>query len=224
VVAAHFQAQYKMGWSIIPQGRGAKVYRFKTWVAMVFGVAFAVPAFAQDTVQHSESGFYVLTSAGVPKGCGFEFSVMYRDRTYRQGGLAGVTGSLTWLEFSDGSVGAALKLAGIDYDVTLARTTAFRVHNGFVIADRKTLLPTKTVGCDQPTAFCGVYSLANAAAIYGALGEKSLAIGFSREANGLDITLPLDPRSSIAAKPNDYQDYNACMGTLAQRGLSNLPK
>jgi hypothetical protein len=77
------------------------------------------------------------------------------------------------------------------------------------------------VDCEQPTAFCGLYSLPNAVTIYKEL-DKSLVIGFSRQANGLDITLPLDARSSMTAKPNDFQAFGACMVTLSERGLSNL--
>jgi hypothetical protein len=196
----------------------------RLWVATAFALLFSAPVYSQDAIVGAETGFYVQSSAGVPKGCGFEFTFVYRDRTYRQGALAGITGSLTWAEFSDGTIGAALKLVGSDFDAALTRT-AFSVHQGFVVADGKTLIPTRRVDCEQPTAFCGAYSLPNAVAIYKALVEgNGLVIGFSREAKGLDVTLPVDARSTAAAKPNDFQSYNACIGTLSQPGLSNLPK
>jgi hypothetical protein len=194
----------------------------KLWAAIVFGLVFSAPVHSQDTIQGAETSFYVQSSAGEPKGCGFEFTYVYRDRTYRQGALAGITGSLTWMEFSDGTIGAALKLVGSDFDAALTRT-AFSIHQGFVIADGETLLPNQRVDCGQPAAFCGVYSLPNAVAIYKALVDgNGLVIGFSREAKGLDITLPVDARSTAAAKPNDFQSYNACIRTLSPRGLSNL--
>jgi len=53
---------------------------------------------AQDALVKSETDFFVQTRGGTPAYCAFEFTLAYRDRLYRQGALAGVTGTLNWAE------------------------------------------------------------------------------------------------------------------------------
>src|SRR3974390_1094258 len=64
--------------------------------------------YAQDTVQHSENSFFVETSGSMPAVCGFNFNIIYRDRTYLNGRLAGVVGSLSWAE-NNGNLEASLQ-------------------------------------------------------------------------------------------------------------------
>ena len=60
---------------------------------MILALAVANPAYTQDTVQSSETKFYVQTAGGVPQVCGVEFTITYSDRSYRQGNL-GVAASI----------------------------------------------------------------------------------------------------------------------------------
>ena len=61
--------------------------------AVILALAVANPAYTQDTVQSSETEFYVQTAGGVPQVCGVEFTITYSDRSYRQGNL-GVAASI----------------------------------------------------------------------------------------------------------------------------------
>ena len=74
----------------------------------------ANPLQAQDRIENSETDFYVQTAGGNPTVCGLEFVVVYHDHTYRDGALAGVTGSLGWVE-DKGNIGLMLKIVGADY-------------------------------------------------------------------------------------------------------------
>jgi hypothetical protein len=60
---------------------------------VILAFAVANPAYTQDTVQSSETEFYVQTAGGVPRVCGVEFTITYSDRSYRQGNL-GVAASI----------------------------------------------------------------------------------------------------------------------------------
>ena len=69
----------------------------------------------------------------------------------------------------------------------------------------------------------GGYSFENAVAItYAMNGEKRLAVGFNREANGgIDTILPINitPSSNLGA----FMDFADCLITLAERAKANDP-
>lgn len=189
-------------------------------------LATTSPLPAQDTVQQSETGFFVQTSGGVPALCGFEFMMLYLDRTYRDGRLAGVTGSLSWSE-SEGNLGLLLKLVGLDFsDAAKLDTSAkpFPVLQGFVAIDGKAQLPKTTFICEARTNFCGGYGLPTSAEIFSNLSSGKLSLGFAREANGLDITLPLNARDGVKASPNDFLAFTSCVDALVARAQKNLGK
>jgi hypothetical protein len=64
-------------------------------VIIAAALAAATPVCAQDEPQAGETRFYVQTSGGVPQLCAFGFTIVYTDRTYLSGRLAGITGSLS---------------------------------------------------------------------------------------------------------------------------------
>lgn len=93
----------------------------------------------------------------------------------------------------------------------------FRVDHSFVAVDGKTISPAASSRCQEPAAFCGWYWRPASVVIGVAVPRGKLAIGFNREANGLDITLPIDPTESVRAKFDEYRALAACMATLADR-------
>jgi hypothetical protein len=193
-------------------------------IALVL-VSEACPLHAQDKIENGETGFFVQTSGGVPAICGFEFTLIYRDRTYQRGRLSGVTGSLSWAE-ANGNLVAMLKIIGSDFPnaANLNMTPkAFPVLKGFVAVDGKAY-PPNPYPCDTPTDFCAAYWSPSSVALYTALMSKSLTIGFSRERNGLDITLPLDVRGGVTRTPDEYRAFGQCILAVVDRAKSNLSK
>jgi hypothetical protein len=196
---------------------------FITAAASVFALALAGVSYAQDTVQNSETDFYVQTSGGVPQMCGFEFTIFYNDRSYRQGALESVTGSLAWGE-TRGGLGLSLKIVGSDFVFSGAtpHPTPFSVLQGFVSVDGKSIRPARRFSCEQPTAFCAAYDIDDAATVYKAIVLKqSVTVGFSRQVNGLDITLPLDT-AVTPAKSNQFTSYDDCMLKWIERAEKSL--
>ena len=172
---------------------------------------------AQDTVQHSENGFFVQTSGGAPAVCGFNFNIIYRDRTYLNGRLAGVVGSLSWAE-NNGNLGASLKILGTDLPDVTRRETAVKpvaIFRGFVSIDGKPLHPS--FACGAVDSFCGAYSVPTSVEIYSAIPLREITVSFAREANGLNITLPLDVVGGVRTSAKNFKDFNDCMGVLAAK-------
>lgn len=170
-------------------------------------------------MQKSSTDFYVQTSGGAAAVCGMEYSIVYIDRTYRQGNLAGASGSLAWIEH-DGNVKTALLIRGYDVNAT-GTLMPFSVFQGFVVIDGKSVLPRTILKGDQATDFVGGYF---DFAIMGALlKNKRLVIGFNREAQGgIDTTLPVDIAPSSNLK--SFLDFSDCMLTLMDRAKTNLNK
>ena len=194
--------------------------------AVILTLASAHPLYAQEKIENSEMTFYVRTSGGVPAVCGFDFILVYRDKTYRQAALAGVRGSLEWLE-DKGNVGLLLKMSGMDFpdgpkqDIPPA---PFYVARGFVAVDGKPYAPSNFRRCEQPAAFCAEYWLPTSVDAYTGLLSSKLAVGFNRQANGLDINLPIDPSGAVRANQYDFRAYGECMTALARRAKVNLSK
>jgi len=182
---------------------------------------------AQDRIETSETDFYVQTAAGNPTICGLEFTLVYHDDTYRGGALAGVTGSLGWFE-NKGNIGLALKIVGSDFpnaDKLDLTPKPFQVVQGSVAVDGKPVSPYSSISCEQPTSFCGMYWSPNSILIGTALASmRPLAITFNRQAKGLDVSLPLDPRERVRSKPDEFRSFGTCMGTLADRAKATLSK
>ena len=192
-------------------------------VAIILALGATNSLNAQDALIKSDTDFFVQTSGGTPAICGFEFTLLYSDRMYHQGAWAGVTGSLNWAE-KKGNLGLMLKIVGRDFpnaDKGDMSPQPFPVVHGFVVIDGQPTLPSIALDCEETTAFCAGYELPASADIYRALTVGKIGIGFSEQANGLDVTLPLDV-ASAASKAADFQAYNSCIITMVDRAKAKL--
>jgi hypothetical protein len=198
----------------------------RSLISFIVAAVTAIPVHAQEKIESTEISFYVQTSGGNLAVCGADAVLIYRDQTYRRGAVAGIRASLRWVE-DKGNIGLLLKAAGVDFpnadkkDIT---PKLFRVDHSFVAVDGKPFAPDNSSRCEEPAAFCGWYWLPASAVIAAALPPGKLAIGFNREANGLDISLPIDPADSVRSKPDEYRTFAACMSTLVDRAKTKLPK
>jgi hypothetical protein len=179
-------------------------------------------AWAQDTIIQSQTAFYVQTSAGAPTVCGIEFSMMFTDRTYRHGAIAGLKGSVGWFE-SEGQVGVILKLGGFDFPN--GSPQIFRIPNAFLSVRNKPIPLNNNFPCDgQPMGFCGTYWMSAPADLYQAAIANTHTISFQREQNGLDVSLSIDIQSAAMTKPEEYSNFSTCMVALAGRAKRNLKR
>jgi hypothetical protein len=165
-------------------------------------------SYAQDTIQSSDTDFYVQTSGGTPMGCGFEFTIVYVDHIYRQGALEAVQGSLTWAEMRPG-LGMMLKIVGNDFTFPQGapRPTPFSVRQGFVAVDGESMPPTKVLDCEQSTAFCATYKFADAAKVYGAIvSHQHVTVGFNRQTDSCGAAIHRDVAEAIQPAPTAGED------------------
>jgi hypothetical protein len=185
----------------------------------LMGLLVTSSANAQDTIEKSETTFYVQTAGGDPQICGIEFALLYRDRTYQQGAVAAITGTVAW-RGSPGNVGLILKINGADFPNAAKSdwsTRAFPVHQGFVVGRQTAYRVHKTYPCEEPNSFCGFYWLPTSLEILEYVYSGTLSLGFSREAGGLDVVLPLDTRATSATNPQQHPDFMNCLVTILQR-------
>ena len=185
-------------------------------------VAGVSPVSAQDTIVQSEIAYYVQTSAGQPTVCGIQFSMVYYDRTYRQAAIAGLKGTLGWIE-RDGQVGVIFKVCGFDFPN--GSPQIFRIPHAYLSARNKAVPITATYPCDgQPMGYCGEYWMSASVDLYHGVIENTLSINFQRERIGLDASLSIDTKSAAMAKPQEYNDFSTCMVALGDRAKRNLKK
>jgi hypothetical protein len=57
--------------------------------------------------------------------------------------------------------------------------------------------------------------------VFKALLSRPVSVSFARQARGLDVTLPLDVRSAVQSSTKDFENFNACMGSLVERAQAN---
>jgi hypothetical protein len=181
------------------------------------------PTNAQDTIEKSETTFYVQTAGGIPRVCGIEFALLYKDRTYKQGATSAITGTVAWSGAVPGNIGVILKINGSDFPNATKgdwSAQAFSVPHGFVLGKRTAYPVHKSAPCEELHSFCGFYYLPTSVQILEYLYSNALSLGFSREANGLDVTLPLDTRPASATNPQEYPDFLDCLQAILERAKS----
>jgi len=49
-----------------------------------------------------------------------------------------------------------------------------------------------------------------------------IGLGFSRQENGFDVTLPLDVAGATSKSPRDFQAFQQCIKTMAERAKAKL--
>ena len=143
---------------------------------------------ASDDAANSETKFFIQRSEGEIAMCGIEFTRVYRDAVYRQGGAAILTGSLAWMEAS-GNIGLLLKIGGADLSLSpngAVEPLQFAIPGAYISVDERPLHPTTRYQCERPQAFCGAYFLPTSMEIETALFSGRIAVAFNRTLGGLE--------------------------------------
>jgi hypothetical protein len=138
--------------------------------------------------------------------------------------MAAITGTVAWMQVR-GDVGLVLKINGVDFSNAAKgdwTAQAFKVHGGFVVANKVVHHPARVYPCDEPGSFCGGYALLQSVAVLDALYADAVFLGFSRKAGGLDITLPLATRPEDATNPHEYASFASCLRSILERAKAKV--
>ena len=68
---------------------------------------------AQGVLTGTQSSYFVTTASGQDVMCGLDFTLVYKDRSYKQGAFAVLRGSLSWFE-NHGNLAVMVKAVGAD--------------------------------------------------------------------------------------------------------------
>jgi hypothetical protein len=184
--------------------------RFRAVVGASILLLSTSAAMAQDALQKSEIIFRVRSAEGNPTVCDLAFKLVYLDRTYRNGALAAIVGTLGWVA-QNNIIGIIFKTFGFDFPRTdTLDATPFSIPHAFLIANGTPYSVNKMYRCEQPEGFCGYYLPPASVDIYVAAFAGKLAIAFNRESQGLDVSLPLDPRGH-SSKAQEAASFRHCM-------------
>jgi hypothetical protein len=175
----------------------------------------------QDVLTGIQSNYYVTTASGQDVMCGFDFTLVYKDRSYKQGAFAVLRGSLSWIE-NHGNLAVMVKAVGADpagEDFSQG-IVPFKIAGAFLAADGKASMPTQSP-CEDSRYFCGTYGLPSSLLLYRSLEEGNLSIAFSRLPGGFDIKLPLNPKGPDADN-SQRPDFTRCMSGMFDRAIEGL--
>jgi hypothetical protein len=201
---------------------GVEMYKFLSVSAFLLLAAIELPAVAADKPVHTETTFRVDTSGGVTMACSLDFSILYQDYAYRQGALAMVSGSLTWID-SGRNLNLGFKLAGVDVpDGKKGETESkhFYVNLGSLAIDGQTIAAAALNRAEDKRDFLGAYVLPNSANFLFALNDHKTSISFNREDKGVDVQLAFDVDFPAVINTREYQDFARCIGTISRRAAA----
>src|SRR5262245_16516215 len=122
----------------------------------------------------------------------------------------------------DKKLAMLLKVGGLDFDQRTQKPIArFPVLYGFVAIGGKPVNPFSSNRCEDQREFCGVYSSEAARIVVLSVMRPPelgtlLDIGLLRQANGLDVVVPLKlDRESLESK--EFNSFSSCMSNLSNR-------
>ncbi|MDZ4792038.1 MAG: hypothetical protein SGJ17_12655 [Hyphomicrobiales bacterium] len=174
---------------------------------MALVILFGWQTVNSEPVKPAQSDVYydVVTSGGEPKVCSIKFSMVYQDFIYKNGGLVGVTGSVSWLG-NESYVGVMLKVFAVDIANYQPLTTkSVRIGSANITAGSENYKPLMNLQCEDPAASCSVYKTDTSLLFLEVLENKSLFVNYNRHASGIDIKLPIVPRSNISEESNFHK-------------------
>jgi hypothetical protein len=183
---------------------------------LILGVTSGANA---QEVQKAGGSYFVQTVSGAPRLCGYEFTTVFLDKTYKQGALSAVAGSLVW---ADGKNGFALllKVNGIDYpgaeklDMTMQR---FRPYSAYLASANEPTMAAKPGGCEDPLSFCSVIDGDGAVQGLTQFLNGNLELVFNRIDGGLDIRLPVKEDVSDPTFVSGQHAFAGCLKAVHDR-------
>jgi hypothetical protein len=178
-------------------------------ILLIIALGISLQAVAQDAVIVSKATYYTQTKAGQYFICGIDFSTVYRDNTYRQGGLSAINGSLSWME-TNGNFDILVKVAGVDLQgPTMEGAAPFSMDTVHLAIKDSSVIVTRGK-CEDARFFCGIVRLPDSMDALDALRSHGLQIGFNRQANGLDEAFPIDGSLEGTSDKQAIGAFRAC--------------
>jgi hypothetical protein len=156
-----------------------------------------------------------ITSDGITVGCSVKFATVYKDDIYRRGEATAIAGALFWTLLGERKCfGLGIKVVGLNYDKAGNVAGTFKIPHSYVIDGKTSSVyqPDSVHPEFQPPYNYGVYGAVKAVAIFGALQDGALRMGFNREVGGIDVVAQIkmgDQKKSL--------DLSICYLQIADR-------
>ena len=172
-----------------------------------------------QTVLRSDVSVDNILRQGVPSGCSLRFTIAYQDSVYRNGQVAMVDGSISWMPAPKPHCKVVnLKIIGGDFDGS-SRLSYFAIPHAYVSAPGMVTSPLQVeerYECDNPNAFCGVYGNVRGIAVGKSVLKGGVTVAFSRRLGGMDVGLPITVDDGALAK------FGACLQQLTDDAIRCL--
>jgi hypothetical protein len=189
-------------------------------------IASLETATAQNNVFERHIEYFEETSSGRPIGCGIEFTLIFNDRSYSGGNVAGIDASLTNF-IKEGNLLTTFKLAGADFpNGPSGQRVSFPIYDASLDVDRK-LFRASRFNCETPDNYCGFMSASDGLAIFNAFEKQGVTLRFNRANGQFDYTFKLTNAPGANQDPQAYVDglnkHSQCMLDILERAKANLP-
>lgn len=180
--------------------------------AFALSAFFAAPEVSLgEEFQTAEVNVTVYRSSGAVTGCGITYTGAFRDFTYRQGALSGISGSVSFLKAPKQSFGLFFKIAVLDWASDVTAAPSFGAISKAYIRSGNAVAPDMSVQCENKAAYCGVGAYQSAFDFSRQIADHPIAVAFNRSPTGMDVQLEL-PRLT----PNQFEEFFGCEQVLME--------
>jgi hypothetical protein len=192
----------------------------KTFARALTLMLLAGAAHAQNKLLNSKISYFTQKAGGRIAMCGIEIRLLFVDDSYKQGAVAAVTGSASWVE-DRGNVGVLLKVKAIDFDAA-KRPHLSQIASAF-LAIKGLAATSAPFECENKLGFCGRYWLPASVFLYGALSTGNLSIGFNRQPGGFDLVFPIKSAIAETRDKAGFIAFHKCINALTERAAIKPP-
>jgi hypothetical protein len=189
-------------------------------------IASLETATAQNNVFERNIEYFQETSSGQPNGCGVEFTLIFTDRSYSGGKVAGIDGSLTNF-VNKGNLWTTFKLAGADFpNGPSGQHVSFPIYDASLDVDG-TLFRASRFNCETLDNYCGAITASDGLAIFTALEKQGVTLRFNRAKGQLDYSFKLTSEPGAHQDHQEYVDglnkHSQCMLDILNQAKANSP-
>ena len=132
----------------------------RIWIAVLLAIVCCDDAALSQPIKHDVE-VKPLIRNGTVVGCGIEYVAAFRDHTYRQGAVSGVSGSVTLMRPGNGREPTMMfKLLAVDFlGNDQGATQQFKVEHAKVFVENSVLANGVPMACENPLGGCSAVSL-----------------------------------------------------------------
>jgi hypothetical protein len=192
----------------------------KTFAGALTLLLLASTASAQNKLLNSKISYFTQKTGGRVAICGIDIKLLFVDDSYKQGGVAAVSGSAAWVE-DRGNVGVLLKVKAVDFDGS-RKPHLSKIARAF-LAVKGLAATSAPFECENKFNFCGRYWLPASVFLYGALSTGNLSIGFNRQPGGFDLVFPVKSAITETRDKAGFIAFHKCINALTERAAIKAP-